>query len=361
MPPEEDLALRALLPEWRPKRGRRKAEDVDAADTAPLKRPHLDVSTPAGTDDFTSFGDSYSAYTQSAFPWSADPSNADSWAAAQVAIAPRTPGTEHNSAQHPIALQAGTQQIRWRLNDRDGTPSAPYPRSAITPRHQTSATPLPNEPQSAYPQPVSFRASPSRSRRRHGPAVSAAWSSGNNPTTGKLRGRPPSNRSVRDGPFSTFPANPQTKEGPTISAGTPTYVADPTSSEPPRTALYAPPPASIPNPQFQSLARKPSKLQLQVPEHLGGPVRLATPPRVLINGEMDRPPSAGIHGPERRSSADFFDEVEDVLEDEHPEDSPDEVEVVDWKRRALALKRKLRLKEEELQALKRRVMEAVMR
>lgn len=91
-------------------------------------------------------------------------------------------------------------------------------------------------------------------------------------------------------------------------------------------------------------------------------MRLATPPRVLINGEMDRPPSPGIHEPERRSSADFFNEVEDVLDDERVEDdSPDEVEVVDWKRRALALKRKLRLKEEELQALKRRVMEAVMR
>ena len=77
---------------------------------------------------------------------------------------------------------------------------------------------------------------------------------------------------------------------------------------------------------------------------------------------MDRPPSsAGMQGPERRGSADFFDGVEDALDDDRVEDSPDEVEVVDWKRRAVALKRKLRLKEEELQALKRRVMEAVMR
>ncbi|KAA6409795.1 MAG: hypothetical protein FRX48_06407 [Lasallia pustulata] len=371
VPPEEDLALRALLPEWRPKRGRRKAEDVNNVDTGPLKRVHLDVSTSAAAEDFSSFSDSYSAYTQSAFPWSANPSNADAWAAAQVAIAPRTPGAEHNPTQQPIASQVGTPQIRWRLNDREGTPSTPYPRSAITPSHRTSATPLPNEPQSAYPQPVSFRASPSRSRRRHGPAVSAAWSSGSNPTTGKLRGRPPSNRSVRDGPFSTFPANPQTKEVPTISAGTPTYAAvpastsDPASSEPPRPSHYAPTPPSHQNPtptlHFQPLARKPSKLQLQVPEHLGAPVRLATPPRVLINGEMDQPPSPGIHGPERRSSADFFNEVEDTPEEERAEESPDEVDVVDWKRRAMALKRKLRAKEEELQALKRRVMEAVMR
>ena len=111
---------------------------------------------------------------------------------------------------------------------------------------------------------------------------------------------------------------------------------------------------------FQSLARKPSKLQLQVPEHLGGPVRLATPPRVIINGDSDRLVSPGIHGPERRSSTDFFNELEETLEDDNSDDSPDEVENVDWKRRALALKRKLRLKEQELQALKRRVMEAVM-
>ena len=90
-------------------------------------------------------------------------------------------------------------------------------------------------------------------------------------------------------------------------------------------------------------------------------MRLATPPRVIINGDSDRPVSPGIHGPERRSSADFFNELEETLEDDNPDDSPDEVEIVDWKRRALALKKKLRLKGQELQALKRRVMEAVMR
>lgn len=91
-------------------------------------------------------------------------------------------------------------------------------------------------------------------------------------------------------------------------------------------------------------------------------MRLATPPRVLINGEVDRPGSGGrVVGPERRGSADYFAEVDDALEVERLEDSAEEDEVVDWKRRAMALKRKLRGKEEELQALKRRVMEAVMR
>ena len=33
VPPEEDLAVRALLPEWRPKRERRKADDASELET----------------------------------------------------------------------------------------------------------------------------------------------------------------------------------------------------------------------------------------------------------------------------------------------------------------------------------------
>lgn len=64
-------------------------------------------------------------------------------------------------------------------------------------------------------------------------------------------------------------------------------------------------------PPFQQLNARPSKLQLQVPQHSGGPVRLATPPTVLVNGESDGPasPLFGTHG--RRTSADFFNDPED--------------------------------------------------
>lgn len=119
-------------------------------------------------------------------------------------------------------------------------------------------------------------------------------------------------------------------------------------------------------PDQPSLLRKPSKLQLQVPEHSGGPVRLATPPRLLINGESDH------HGQiinnsqpqERRSSADFFESVdggsgEDAIGDED-EDMVGGGSNVDWRRRAMVLKKKLIEKEDELRALKRRVLEAVM-
>lgn len=119
-------------------------------------------------------------------------------------------------------------------------------------------------------------------------------------------------------------------------------------------------------PDQPSLLRKPSKLQLQVPEHSGGPVRLATPPRLLINGESDH------HGQiidnsqpqERGSSADFFENVddgsgEDAIGDED-EDMVGGGSNVDWRRRAIALKKKLIEKDDELRALKRRVLEAVM-
>jgi hypothetical protein len=106
-----------------------------------------------------------------------------------------------------------------------------------------------------------------------------------------------------------------------------------------------------------SAPKKPSKLQLQVPEHSGGPVRLATPPTVLINGESNNRQSS--HGHERRSSADFFNQIDEGSEEDGGEDA-DEEEGVDWKKRALTLKRKLIEKEEELRAMKRRVLDAVM-
>lgn len=111
--------------------------------------------------------------------------------------------------------------------------------------------------------------------------------------------------------------------------------------------------------------RKPSKLQLQVPEHAGGPVRLATPPQLLINGESNRHSQSSQ---EQRSSADFFCQLEDDdasdLMDAHgnPDDGDggNGIDNVNWKRRALVLKRKLQEKEDELKALKWRVLDAVM-
>ena len=108
------------------------------------------------------------------------------------------------------------------------------------------------------------------------------------------------------------------------------------------------------------LVRKPSKLQLQVPQSEGGPVRLATPPpKVLVNGTDNVRGSISSLGHERRTSADFFKSLDNDV-DSFDDDGNSDSQGIDWKRRALLLKRKLDEKTEELKALRRRVMDAVM-
>lgn len=84
-------------------------------------------------------------------------------------------------------------------------------------------------------------------------------------------------------------------------------------------------------------------------------MRLATPPTVLINGEGRQ--SSSSH--ERGSSADFFGSFDSASEEAHDEAVADEPNI-DWKRRCMVLKRKLQEKEDELKAMKRRVLDAVM-
>lgn len=86
-------------------------------------------------------------------------------------------------------------------------------------------------------------------------------------------------------------------------------------------------------------------------------MRLATPPRVLINGERNRQASVNH---ERRSSAENFNDLDEVSEEDGENDGDEEDENIDWKRRALTLKKMLLEKEEELRTVKRRVLDAVM-
>lgn len=352
--------IRALLPEWRPKRGRRKAEDVELDPTISDKRP---LQQRASSADIIHVFDEQFTASQPTAPWSAQPQELDAWAAAQVAIAPKTPSTVRTPSSGQLSADFGGQQFKFRVNLGDkATPTTPHPQSAVQLQQQFPLTPSAEEPKSA--EPLSSIKSPSRSRKRHGPAVSSAWQSSNSNASGKLRGRPPGNRSVKDGPYSTFPANPNTKEAPTINIGTPVSASsgnpgrnDNASASENASAFQQATNAANGQPLGssaldQAAARKPSKLQLQVPEHAGGPVRLATPPTLLINGE-----GRLIH--ERRSSADFFGSLDDGS-DEGPDDESEELSNVDWKRRALVLKRKLQEKEDELKAIKRRVLDAVM-
>ncbi|KAI9815695.1 MAG: hypothetical protein M1827_002091 [Pycnora praestabilis] len=320
VPPEEDLALRALHPESKPKRGRRKTEDRDNdsdRDISPAKRPHINTSnTPA---DLDGFGNGHSGL----FPHSGIPSSGqsdemdrfvnhlDPWAAAS-AITPSSLSVStsaHTITPHLGSGSSGGQHFRWRLNARETTPSTPHPQSALTPS-------ISHPPDSAFDEPLSA-VTPSSScgkgrlRRRHGPAVSSAWPSSGNPLTGKLRGRPPSNRSVRDGPFSTFPANPKTKEGPLIDfGGGTTPISTPvTGREDNRNGsrFFQFPAPGTDGTHRQTIPGKPSRLHLQVPQHVGGSVQLATP-TLLVNGESDHVLSPALAHKPRRPSSDFFDD-----------------------------------------------------
>ncbi|EAT90774.2 hypothetical protein SNOG_01125 [Parastagonospora nodorum SN15] len=295
VPLEEDLAIRALDPKFKPKRGRRKAdegeEDMDLDDGTPArKRPQLDTSVPFGN----------ALQPQSAYPTSAHPDHMggfltpqDPWTAASAitpssamttASAPSRMG-QKNLTPYSASPMTG-QQLRWRLNTQEN-PQTPHPLSAVTPQ---SAHPFFDEPQSA----VTPSSAKPRARRRHGPAVSSAWSSNNNSSNGKLRGRPPSNRSIRDGPFVTFPANPAKREGATNdinnrNSGNLTPIVERAHSDPPtieHTFRFPPTPASAVSPStiegsLQSAPQK-QRLSLQVPQIVGNPVRLVTP-TVLVN------------------------------------------------------------------------------
>ncbi|KAI9823330.1 MAG: hypothetical protein M1832_002554 [Thelocarpon impressellum] len=289
VPLEEDLALRAMHPDSRPKRGRRKAEGKEGEveqRSSPAKRPHLDTTV-------VDFGSPRSGglLPHSPLPTTAQADDMDHyvghldpWAAAS-AVTPGSvsAGTPHPSSANPAS--AGGQQFRWRLNTRDThSPSTPHPLSTVTPSTGHPPDSGFDEPHSAIT--PSSTSSKGRARRRHGPAVSSAWPSSGNPLTGKLRGRPPSNRSVRDGPFSTFPANPKTREGPIIDLQGSTPVSTPISES--GRCHTAGQRASNPAQQAQG---RPTSLHLRVPQNTGGPVRLATP-TVLLNGATDHvPPS----------------------------------------------------------------------
>lgn len=180
--------------------------------------------------------------------------------------------------------------FRWpETSENMTTPVSAYPQSAITPTNRIDM--WHDEPRSAI-------TPKSKSRRRHGPAVSSAWPSNSATSSGKLRGRPPSNRNVTDGPFSTFPANPTSKEVPTLNLRDSTPSATPVIADS-GVSHFFPPPRPISSTSNSSI--RPSRLSLQVPPREGGSVRLATPPPLptpppvlLVNGSANVEPNGSF-------------------------------------------------------------------
>ncbi len=160
--PEEDLAVRALDPSFRPKRGRRRNSEVEQNDEA---QPGAQSAHP---------NQPQSAYPASAYPsanmsFTAN-SSTDPWAnASAIQQHHFAPWMSKLDGPQSAIVAPVPSHMRWQ------NPSTPYPMTALpgSMKDHIDAA-LGNEPKSAI--------TPSaRKRRKHGPAVSSAWPSSNAP------------------------------------------------------------------------------------------------------------------------------------------------------------------------------------
>ncbi|KAI0484616.1 ARS binding protein 2-domain-containing protein [Xylariaceae sp. FL0804] len=257
---EDDMALRALLPHIRPRRGRKRPEDDHFGD-AHSQRPRL-ISPGFNGDQ----------------PWTAQPDTRPAFI---------FPLNDPRSA-----VQPGSESAYPWHGDIASDPLSAYPQSTVTPTTGRAFWPDTAEPRSAITPKSRFL------NRRHGAkAVSSAWRSSMLSATGKTRGRPPLSRLVECSPSAlpenreVFPSEPlghppQPTSAPIQMYSSPSQLA-PAESEPlPVSIEQTCAPAQRPP--------RPGGLSLQVPERAGGPVRLATPPTpvvmaptpvVLVNGK----------------------------------------------------------------------------
>lgn len=271
VPVEEDTAIRALDPSFKPKRGRRRNSETeqDVAEEKPKNTRLLGA--------FASDGQPQSAYPRSgsAMPMSAHPDGQqhDPWTAASAISQQQFAPWSSTHSSHSAITPSVPHHLRWQANAGSSlTPATPHPMTALPGGSMASHidAAFSDEPRSAI--------TPSaKRRRRHGPAVSSAWPSQNAPGA-KARGRPPASRTTQDGLFSTFPSNPR--------AGSPASHQDATLVTEDSVAPDMQPPQS-------ATSNRPHRLSLQVPQHTGGPIRLATPPppTVVVNGDTN--PSEG--------------------------------------------------------------------
>lgn len=267
---EEDLALRSLDPSLKPKRGRRKLDDFDD-DMEPQsavepKRPQLDTA-------FISHPQS--AYPASAVPFSAHPDQ----------------GSYNRDDLFAQAMKDG--HSRWRLNT---DVQSSHPMSAVTPM---SGHPDFDEPQSAITPRM-------KSRRRHGPAVSSAWSGSSTTPNGKMRGRPPRDRSVQAGPFNTFPANPQRERSSSANfdesrlltpmdyerstASTPEPAGNAPSASTRSNEVNGATMAQVAPPAPMQPQGRPEKLALTIPQNRSTPTLLVNGELSSQSGQMRAPP-----------------------------------------------------------------------
>lgn len=271
VPVEDDLAVRALEPAFRPKRGRRRNSETEQDEDGEAGRQRR----------LAGFGHPGSAHPKSALPMTAHPAGEhDPWAAAS-AMSGHTfaPWQRSHMTPHSAVTPSVPPQLRWPMPEGQShpIPSSPHPMTAhpggSAVAHLEAA--YADEPKSAI-------TPSSRKRRKHYPAVSSAWPT-SNASGAKPRGRPPASRNTQDGPFNTFPADPSNDRPHRISSPLTVSKTPDDSMEVTEAGAAGMPPPSTNRPLGGP--GRPGRLSLQVPQHTGAPVRLATPPRVIVSGE----------------------------------------------------------------------------
>ncbi|KAM0325369.1 hypothetical protein ACHAQA_007354 [Verticillium albo-atrum] len=292
--PVDDMALRALVPQARPKRGKKRAEEDDLANS-PSQRPRIDLQAV----------DEYGAARDGPGPWSAHPDARGSF----------------SSRPADSLLRPGQEAGGWPHAQDAQTPLTAYPHgplSAITPTTRNTFWGDSSEPRSA----ITPKAKTHQQRRHGAKVVSSAWRSrglGGN-ANGKARGRPPMNRNVEPATYPlSLPAEPNYdnlapnggNQAVPPGLGTPAEVAPLTDTSMSAPPLVIPLPTSALGPSEYGLHnQRPSKpsISLQVPERL--------PPEVVVNGpafnfETTGQDVPGFDSAPRETPVGFFDEMEE--------------------------------------------------
>ena len=294
---EDDMALRSLLPQIRPRRGRKRPENEDSS-KSPSQRPRTESGEELGVG-----GTGGSGGLQPLDLWPAHPGSA-----AGTVVFP-SPSQDQFSR---LNLNLGTPgTAAWAGENFAHTQLTAQPYSAMTPSSVTGFWPG----QPGDTKPAAAPSKPKANKRHGAKVVSSAWRSGGPGGPGKTRGRPPLNRqntsaSSDASPFHAFPAQSSPTYDHVSPHMTPNIQATVMAASPNSAASMASEPQSnlIMNQQHaafdasmqsqpppRTLKTSRSRLSLQVPERAGADVRLATPPGtsctppvVMINGRAMR-------------------------------------------------------------------------
>lgn len=313
---EDDMALRSLLPHIKPRRGR-KRPDEESPSRSPSQKPRME---PGGGDNSDLSG--------------AGVEQLDLWTGQQH---------EARTGAYLFAqmnMNMANQEPSWTGDNFTQTPMTAHPYSALAPATANAFWPEPQQSEEAQSANTPVQ---SKTNRRHGAkVVSSAWRSGGPGKSGKTRGRPPLNRqtsqprgglqpaSATSSTFSAFPAAQQSDSPPATfrqPAQQQEHQQHHTSPHMIQASMAAHPMITLGSTirgaaitsaaghsstrmrqqqqqqsygqgqdnlaQTGDLRMTPSRLSLQVPERIGGQVRLATTqvrhaaaPMAIVNGAV---------------------------------------------------------------------------